>query len=120
MTNLTEKDALTLINNKLSRYFGVTQNEATKEQIYKAVVMCVRDILLEKRSAFNKKYREKGGKRVYYLCMEFLLGQSLKNNTYNLNIQKSFGEATAEEKNAVSHRFRALQELRKLWQEQEI
>ena len=36
------------------------------------------------------------------------------------DLQKSFGEAAAEEKNAVSHRFRALQELRKLWQEQEI
>ena len=36
------------------------------------------------------------------------------------DLQKSFGEATAEEKNTVSHRFRALQELRKLWQEQEI
>lgn len=35
------------------------------------------------------------------------------------DLQKSFGEATAEEKNAVSHRFRALQKLRTLWQEQE-
>ena len=93
MANLTEKDALTLINNKLSRYFGVSASEANKDQIYKAVVMCVRDILLEKRGAFNKKYRDKGGKRVYYLCMEFLLGQSLKNNTYNLNIQESFNSA---------------------------
>lgn len=93
MINLTEKDALTLITNKLSRYFGVTRAEASKEQIYKAVVMCVRDILLEKRGAFNKKYRTVGGKRVYYLCMEFLLGQSLKNNTYNLNIQGAFNDA---------------------------
>lgn len=90
---MTEKDAVTLIKNKLSRYFGVTEKEATKQQIYKAVVMCVKDMLLEKRSAFNKKYREKGGKRIYYLCIEFLLGQSLKNNTYNLNIQDAFNGA---------------------------
>ena len=90
---MKESDAENLILNKLSRYFGVTKNEATKEQIYKAVVMCVKDILLEKRSAFNKKTRSKGGKRVYYLCMEFLLGQSLKNNTYNLNIQDAFNSA---------------------------
>lgn len=31
------------------------------------------------------------------------------------DLKKSFGLATAEEKNAVSHRFRALQELRKVW-----
>ena len=57
MNNLTEKDALSLIKGKLSRYFGVSPAEASKEQIYKSVVMCVRDMLLEKRHAFNKKYR---------------------------------------------------------------
>ena len=93
MNSMTEKDASTLIKSKLSKYFGVSPKEATKEQIYKAVVMCVRDILLEKRHAFNKKYRAKNGKRVYYLCMEFLLGQSLKNNTYNLSIQDAFNAA---------------------------
>lgn len=99
MTNITEKDAASLIRAKLSKYFGVAPTEATKEQIYKAVALCVRDMLLEKRSAFNKKYREKGGKRVYYLCMEFLLGQSLKNNAYNLSIQDSFDAALKSEFN---------------------
>ena len=93
MNAISEKEATSLIKSKLSKYFAVTPEEASKEQIYKAVVMCVRDILLEKRSAFNKKYREQGGKRVYYLCMEFLLGQSLKNNSYNLGIQDSFNNA---------------------------
>ena len=31
------------------------------------------------------------------------------------DLKKSFGLATAEEKNAVSHRFRALQKLREVW-----
>ena len=93
MNSITEKQASELIKAKLSRYFGVAPAEATKEQIYKAVVMCIRDILLEKRSAFNKKYRKQGGKRVYYLCMEFLLGQSLKNNAYNLSIDNAFNKA---------------------------
>ncbi len=35
------------------------------------------------------------------------------------DLNKSFGVATAEEKNGVSHRFRALQGIRKIWQEQE-
>ena len=95
--NITEKDVSTLINAKLSKYFGVSKKEATKEQAYKAVVMCIRDILLEKRSAFNKKYRDKKGKRVYYLCMEFLLGQSLKNNAYNLSVQDAFNNVLKKE-----------------------
>ena len=97
MNQITEKDAFGLIKSKLSKYFGVTPQEANKEQIYKAVVMCVRDMLLEKRHAFNKKTRAKGGKRVYYLCMEFLLGQSLKNNTYNLSIQDAFNSVLKNE-----------------------
>ena len=35
------------------------------------------------------------------------------------DLQKSFGEATAEEKNRVSHRFRALQAMLKKWRETE-
>ena len=93
MNSFTEKEAASLIKSKLSKYFGVAPKEATKEQIYKSVVMCVRDMLLEMRTAFNKKYRTKNGKRVYYLCMEFLLGQSLKNNTYNLDVQEAFNSA---------------------------
>ena len=35
------------------------------------------------------------------------------------DLQKSFGVATAEEKNRVSHRFRGLQAMLKLWQGQD-
>ena len=98
MANITEKEAVSLIKAKLSKYFGVSPKEATKEQVYKAVALCVRDMLLEKRSAFNKKYREKGGKRVYYLCMEFLLGRSLKNNVYNLGIEDQINKALKSRK----------------------
>ena len=96
MNAISEKEATSLIKSKLSKYFAVTPEEASKEQIYKAVVMCVRDILLEKRSAFNKKYREQGGKRVYYLCMEFLMGRSLKNSVFNLGLKDVFAEALKE------------------------
>ncbi len=92
-TNFTEKDATSLLKGKLSRYFGVTPKEASKEQIYKAVVLAVRDVMLEKREKFYKKYRSQDGKRVYYLCMEFLMGQSLKNSTYNLGMQDAFNSA---------------------------
>ena len=84
-TAITEKEVKELIKGKLSRYFGVSPTEASKDQIYKAVVMAVRDILLEKRQQFHKKIKAKRAKRVYYLCMEFLLGRSLKNSLYNLN-----------------------------------
>lgn len=91
--NFTNSDAQSLIKGKLSRYFGVNPENATKDQFYKAIVMSVRDILLEKRNAFNKKVTEKKAKKVYYLCMEFLLGRSLKTSLYNLDVVKAFEDA---------------------------
>ena len=96
--NFTKKEAKEAITGKLTRYFGVAPSECTKEQLYKAVVMTVRDILLEKRNNYHNITKKNKSKKVYYLCMEFLLGRSLKNNVYNLGIEsavsgalKSFG-----------------------------
>ena len=91
--SITDKEVQTLIQGKLSRYYGVSPKEASIDQIYKAVVMSVRDILLEKRQQFHKVMMSKKCKRVYYLCMEFLLGRSLKNNIYNLGLQEEYEKA---------------------------
>ena len=79
MSNIefTKSEALSVIEGKLSRYFGVTPAEANTEQLYKAVVMVVRDILLEKRNKYHQTVKQQQAKRVYYLCMEFRMGRSL-------------------------------------------
>lgn len=92
-TEITELDAKELIKGKLSRYFGVAPSEASKEQLYKAVVMSVRDIMLEKRQKFHIETKAKKAKRVYYLCMEFLMGRSLKNSVFNLGVKEAFDGA---------------------------
>ena len=85
-----------LIKGKLSRYFGVAPSEAKKDQLYKAVVMSIRDIMLEKRHNFHLKTKGEKAKKVYYLCMEFLMGRSLKNSVFNLGIYDMFAEALKE------------------------
>ena len=81
------------IETKLHRYFGCSPEEATKEQLYKACAMTVKDILTEKRQAFKHKVNRKGAKRVYYMCMEFLVGRSLKTNIHNLSLVNEYTEA---------------------------
>ena len=73
-----------LITDKLSHFFGVSPEVATDEQFYKAVAMIVRDRLSEQNSEFRKAADSQNTKEIYYLCMEFLMGRSLKNNLYNL------------------------------------
>ena len=64
MTKQTIKQAL---ESKLSRYFGVIPEDANKEQIYKATILSVKDILTQKRSNFKHKVRDEHAKKVYYL-----------------------------------------------------
>ncbi|MBQ8719155.1 MAG: alpha-glucan phosphorylase, partial [Clostridia bacterium] len=81
------------LEDKLSRYFGCTASEASREQMYKATAMTIRDILTAKRGEYKKKVNRAGGKRVYYMCMEFLLGRSLRTNVCNLGLDKAYAEA---------------------------
>ena len=84
------------LETKLSRHFGCTPAEASREQMYKAAALCVRDILTEKRQQFKQKVNKEGAKRVYYMCMEFLVGRSLKTNLCNLGITEEYRAALCE------------------------
>ena len=81
---------------KLARQFGCTPQEASTEQLYKAVALTIKDILTEKRGSFKKKVNEHCEKRVYYMCMEFLLGRSLKTNLHNLGLVEAYREALGD------------------------
>ena len=97
MANQTQrKQVKENIEAKLSRYFGCNPKEATRDQMYKAVAMTVKDILTEKRGDFKHEVNEKGAKRVYYMCIEFLLGRSLKTGICNLGMSKEYEEALAQ------------------------
>ena len=87
---LTQTQAKDLLENKLLHYFGVTAQTATYDQFYRAIAMILTDILAQDRADFNAKADAQGVKRVYYLSMEFLMGRSLKNSLYNLNLTDVF------------------------------
>ena len=92
-TALTKMQVKDNIETKLSRYFGCTPAEASKDQMYKAVAMTVRDMLTSKRNDFKHEVNNTQSKRVYYMCMEFLLGRSLKTSLGNLGLSDEYREA---------------------------
>jgi starch phosphorylase len=53
----------------------------------------VRDRLIESWNDTNQHYRETNPKRVYYMSMEFLMGRSLLNSLYNLDLKDTYTEA---------------------------
>ncbi len=91
--SLTKKQAKDLISGKLSHFFGVSTEDATDEQYYRAVALIVKDLMHEGVRERRRKADAAQAKRVYYLSMEFLMGRSLKNNLYNLNLTKTFQSA---------------------------
>lgn len=92
---LTAERASELIKEKLSTHFGLRPEDAGDEYIYKAVVLAVKDILVKNRNEFIEKADQQNSKQVYYLCMEFLMGRSLKNSLFNLGITEPVRKALA-------------------------
>lgn len=83
---LTPSEARDMIVSKLSHNFGVIPTEATDEHYYKAVALILRDMMSHEYTAFTNAAESQNKKTVYYLCMEFLMGRSLKNTLYNLGL----------------------------------
>ena len=91
--DITSKQFYERMAASLKRYFGVKPEEASKEQIYKAICFTVRDILTETRVEFKHQIVEQKTKQVYYMSMEFLLGRSLRNHLYNMGLTNQVKDA---------------------------
>lgn len=95
-TQMTKREIRDALNRKLSQYFNTTAQDATKDQIYKATVLSVRERLTTMRAEYKKDTKKAEGKRIVYLCMEFLLGRQLKNNLHNLGIADEYREVLSD------------------------
>ena len=90
---MNKKQAIERLNQACMRLFGCNMDEATDKQAYKALCTVLRNEMYDRRRAFKKSYKEEGRKQVYYMSMEFLVGTSLRNNLYNMGLEKTFTEA---------------------------
>ena len=75
-----------LLTAKLLHNFSVQPEDATDEHFYNALVLVLRDMMRECRISYVHETHEQNAKQVYYLCMEFLMGRSLKNTLFNCNL----------------------------------
>lgn len=89
----SKEQAKAALTEKLSHFFGISIEDATYDQVYKATAMIVKDLINSARHDFQKQAKKKGSKQIYYLSMEFLMGRSLKNSLYNLNLTDIFEQA---------------------------
>ena len=85
-----------LIAGKLKRHYGVEPDMASKNQMYHTCALVVRDLLMAKWSRTQEEIEKKQAKQVCYLSMEYLIGKSLKNNIYNLDLIGDFDDVLSD------------------------
>ena len=73
-----------------------TIDEATPQQVYQAVSLAVKDMIIDRWIATHKEYDKQDAKIVYYMSMEFLTGRFLGNNIINLCESKDIADALNE------------------------
>jgi len=74
------------IEDKLKREYGRTLKNATDEEMFQAVALSVRDMMLDKWVKAGQEIADRQLKRLYYLSAEFLTGRALVNNMISLDV----------------------------------
>jgi len=91
-----DKTADGLVNG-IQRHFLRTLGQHTASHAnhyrYQALAYTIRDHLMEGWKNTKDAYEEEGGKRAYYLSLEFLMGRALGNAILNLGLNKETEQA---------------------------
>jgi starch phosphorylase len=83
---VTRKPLVESIEYHLQYTVAKSRERATRHDILHALAHSIRAILIDGLSDTEKRCRETGAKRLVYLSAEFLIGQSLRNNLFNLGL----------------------------------
>jgi len=84
----TKREFEKLLKDKLMSECNVTLDTASADQIYRCLAMITRQIMSDRQKQFQSKILGEGKKQVYYLCMEFLMGRSLRTSLFNLGLNE--------------------------------
>ena len=84
----TKREFEKLLKDKLMSECNVTIDAASADQIYRCLAMITRQIMSDRQKRYQSKVLGEGKKQVYYLCMEFLMGRSLRTSLFNLGLNE--------------------------------
>ena len=84
----TKREFEKLLKDKLMTECNVTIDAASADQIYRCLAMITRQIMSDRQKQYQSKVLGEGKKQVYYLCMEFLMGRSLRTSLFNLGLNE--------------------------------
>ena len=92
---MTAADITREIERHIKYSLGQRGGEALPYELFRALGLTVRQMLIDRYFATQEGFAMKDPKRAYYLSMEFLIGQSLRNNLHNLGIYDACRESVS-------------------------
>ena len=92
----TKREFEKLLKDKLMSECNVTIDAASADQIYRCLAMITRQIMSDRQKQYQSKVLGEGKKQVYYLCMEFLMGRSLRTSLFNLGLNEAAESVLAD------------------------
>lgn len=75
-----------IVEHYLKYYLGKQVKEATKDDLFTALALAVREIAADGMFNTAARYEQEDPKRVFYLSVEYLIGRSLENNLHSLGL----------------------------------
>ena len=92
---LTSSDLDQHIMRVLRNRVGKDERAAKQHDWYRAAIYALRDEIIDAWFASTRRTYDAGGKRVYYLSMEFLIGRLLRDALSNMGLTREMEQALA-------------------------
>ncbi len=92
----SKKEFEKLLQQRLLSEFNTNLESATEDELYRALALLTRRLLSSQRKQFMSHTYGANAKQVYYLCMEFLMGRSLRDNLSNLGLVSVASDVLAD------------------------
>ncbi|MCH5333162.1 MAG: glycogen/starch/alpha-glucan phosphorylase [Agathobacter sp.] len=92
----SKKEFTRNVTENVKTMYRKTLKEASQMEIYQAVSLAVKDVIMDEWMATQQAIEKQDPKTVYYMSMEFLMGRALGNNLISLGAYKDVQEALEE------------------------
>lgn len=92
----SKKVFIASVTENVKTMYRKTLKEATQQEIYQAVSLAVKDVVMDEWMATQQVIEKDDPKILYYMSMEFLMGRALGNNLINLGAYGEVKEALEE------------------------
>ena len=83
---ISREEVRSAIEDKLCAQFSVTAEKASKEQVFQATAIVIRELMSRLLTVQKAAPKDR---EVHYMSMEFLMGRSLMKNAYNLGVSEA-------------------------------